>query len=73
MNTYRCAYARNHRLLMNVDHASIDDAIAFIEYHAQRTYPNRVVTIEQYTDEFHVYVKRVNNNRRDFIASYQSM
>jgi hypothetical protein len=71
MYKYCCAYARNHRLLHDIERATIDECVDVIEYHARRVYHDRVM-IEQYTDEIHVYVRRRNNNRRDFVASYQA-
>jgi hypothetical protein len=70
--TYECAYARNHRLLMNVECATNDECVQFVEYHAKRVYDASRVEIECYTDELHVFVRRHNSSRRDFVASYHA-
>ncbi len=75
---FQPAYARNRH--MRIAFAESDDIADRIERHAQIVYDRLLpradfvsrVHVESYTDEIHVFLRRVNSNRLDFVASYQA-
>jgi hypothetical protein len=71
---YECVYARNKYLrIMSFCDATHDDVIKLIELNVSHVYDMSRVEFEQYTDELHVFVRRRNNKRRDFVASFHAI
>jgi hypothetical protein len=70
--TYERAYARNRHMIERVNERTNDDCVNVITSCANLYYDASRVEIEQYTDELHVFVRRRNSSRRDFVASYHA-
>lgn len=71
-----CVYARNPRMSFDMSLPDVPNAFEMcidrVRNHASGVYDASRVEVEGYTDEIHVYLRRRNSTRRDFVASYQA-